>query len=219
MAGKPKDRTYLIGQKFGRLTITSCAAGSKQRKPEVTAVCECGNTWKGCVYTLTHGITRSCGCLIVDFCRSKSTHGASSRGRQLPEYGIWAGVKNRCYSPNSTSYPRYGGRGVVMCERWRDSFENFLSDVGYRPHSDMSLDRIDNDQGYEPGNVRWASPITQANNKRNTKYIDINGVTKPISDWCRELDVPKTTVYSRLNRGWNAYDALLTPVRPLKMKD
>jgi hypothetical protein len=120
----------------------------------------------------------------------------------------------RCYSPSDISYQNYGGRGVTVCERWRDSFDAFLKDVGFRPrtakrgHTEFSLDRIDNGRGYEPGNVRWAKWKTQQNNRRSSRQITFNGETKTLAEWAAATGIGRATIAYRLKHGWPTEQAL-----------
>jgi hypothetical protein len=126
------------------------------------------------------------------------------------DYGIWCGMKARCYNPNVKDYRYYGARGITVCERWRDSFAAFASDMGPRPEG-FALDRIDNDGPYSPDNCRWADAKQQARNKRNNVVIVINGNSKTVSEWVELTGLKAQTIYSRLRRG--------TPVEPLSPKD
>jgi len=120
-------------------------------------------------------------------------------------------MKARCESKSCRNYPIYGGRGIKICKRWQ-TFENFLSDMGERP-SGMSIDRIDNDLGYNKDNCRWASMITQARNRRGIKRITFNGTTKCIGEWAETLGLKHVTLRARLKRGWGLEAAFKKPVR------
>lgn len=136
----------------------------------------------------------------------KRTHGMSA-GKSI--YRIWANIKSRCTNPNHPRYKDYGGRGITLCERWR-SFTCFYSDVGDHPIG-LTLDRVDNNGGYEPNNVRW---VTKADNNRNSRrcvMVELNGTSKPINVWCREFGVPYTTFKQRRSRGWDLVRAVSTP--------
>ena len=155
------------GRKFGRLTPIEDVG--RQRGAVVwRCLCDCGSMRDVTGASLRSGNTKSCGCLQKDGaaerCRDRERHGARRRGAAHLLYERWAGMIQRCTNPNHLRYADYGGRGITVCERWRD-FANFLVDVGDCP-SGMSLDRIDNDGNYEPGNCRWATPSEQRINQR-----------------------------------------------------
>ncbi len=160
-------RLSLEGQRFGRLVALVQAPST--RTPGGTIMfrwscqCDCGNTTTVSRSNLRSGQVVSCGCLKRDL---QTTHGEARRRRQGPEYMSWLSAISRCENPKRRSWPLYGGRGIRMCDRWRQSFEAFLADMGRRPTHQHSLDRINNDGDYEPGNCRWATPKEQAQNRR-----------------------------------------------------
>lgn len=127
-----------------------------------------------------------------------------------PEYGVWQAMIRRCYDPNRNGSENYLGRGIVVCDEWQGEggFERFLAHVGRRPSLKHSLDRIDNDRGYEPDNVRWATWKEQARNKRSNRLITIDGVTRCVAEWVELTDVVENTVRTRLRRGWDPKDAV-----------
>jgi hypothetical protein len=118
---------------------------------------------------------------------------------RTPTYVSWASIAPRCGNPNHPAYPRYGGRGITVCERWA-SFENFLADMGERP-AGLSLDRIDNNGNYEPGNCRWATPKEQSSNREGTRLIAWQGETLCVKEWSRRTGVSNATILCRLARG------------------
>lgn len=139
----------------------------------------------------------------------KPTH----NGSRTREYVIWVSMKQRCSNPKVYAYHRYGGRGIKVCDRWLESFPNFLMDMGKAPSPEHSLDRIDNDKNYEPNNCKWSTRKEQSNNRVNTKRITLKGVTKRIDEWSQELSITTNTLRSRINRSkWNDEMALMTPV-------
>lgn len=159
----------LTGRRVGRLTVSRKSERVAKQAVWWECRCECGNevVVRTVDLTRTKRPTRSCGCLRRDrLSETATTHGMS----RTPEFNSWSGMIARCSNPNSKSYPRYGGRGITVSPKWRDSFASFYADVGPRPGPGYSLDRIDPDGNYEPGNCRWASTVDQARNKaHNTK--------------------------------------------------
>lgn len=120
-------------------------------------------------------------------------------------------MKRRCLNPNNFAYSRYGGRGITVCDRWLESFENFLVDMGEAPPG-MSLDRIDNDGNYKPGNCRWATPLEQGSNKCNNHLIEFEGKTQSLSQWANEYGIQVGTLWYRLKEGWLIEEALTKPL-------
>lgn len=125
-------------------------------------------------------------------------------------------MRQRCLYPNNAAFDRYGGRGITICERWL-VFRNFLTDMGERPPG-LSIERIDNNRGYEPGNCKWASPAEQSRNKRNNRFYTIRGVTGCLHDLIRRFHFDKSTIYRRLGRGWTVEQAFTIPPDPRKQR-
>lgn len=138
-------------------------------------------------------------------------HGHTTHDGESPTYSAWMAMKGRCLNPANKWYRNYGGRGITVCSRWLESFENFLSDMGKRPDS-MTLERINNDGNYEPSNCRWASRKEQARNMRTNHLIEYRGVTKPLAVWAEELGVNGFALLTRLRRGWTVEDAFSRPI-------
>lgn len=123
-------------------------------------------------------------------------------------YIIWASMKSRCYCPSDTNYRKYGAKGVTVCTRWHD-FINFVEDMGEAPDG-LTLDRTENSDGYSKDNCRWATPVTQAVNRRTTRFITYNGETRCLKHWANELGMPYLKLYKRLGRGWPIEKAFAT---------
>ena len=132
--------------------------------------------------------------------------------KRIPEYGVWNTMIQRCHNPNTEKYPKYGGRGIRVCKRWRDSFEEFLKDVGRRPSARHQISRVDNDGNYESGNVQWDLPSVQALNKSSNVRITVGGITKTVTEFAREKGLTPKMVFRRLTDGWSAEHALTPPV-------
>lgn len=142
-----------------------------------------------------------------------------SKKKPCSEYIVWIGMKQRCYYPKSISFKNYGGRGIVVCDRWRTSFKNFLDDMGMRPSKLHTLDRFPNPDGdYEPKNCRWATKSEQALGRRTCHKITLDGETLTITEWALKTGIPRNAIYLRINHlGWPARKALSKPSkRPAK---
>lgn len=156
--------------------------------------CSCGGSLIAMRTRVMNGYTRSCGCLKADT-KPNLTHG----GKGSPEYGSWSAMRDRCLNPASKDYPRWGGRGIGVCERWAD-FAAFHADMGPRPNG-TTLDRIDPDQGYEPGNCRWATPKQQARNRRDLVTVNTPKGAVALVDHAAALGITKGAAHLRLKRG------------------
>lgn len=132
-------------------------------------------------------------------------------GRRTPEYNIWGKVKRRCENPADPAYPNYGGRGISLCPEWHD-FGRFYADMGPRPNGSATLERIDNNRGYEPGNCRWATRTEQGRNKRNNVLITIDGEAMPLSAWAERVGLKYRTIHQRIAIGWDPVTAVKTPL-------
>lgn len=190
----------LIGTKFGRLTVVSDKGrhwhGSRRRYWE--CICLCGKVKIVSETQLVNGYTKSCGCLQREAAsRIRKKHGQS----KTSEFSIWACMIDRCYRIKNKRWDIYGGRGITVCDKWKQSFSEFLADMGNRPSRNHSLDRIDTNGNYEPSNCRWATLLEQANNTRTNLFITHDGKTLSLSDWQRILKFNYSTVRSRIQRG------------------
>lgn len=201
----------LVGNKYGRLTVQEFFGyAGNYRGPTWRCLCECGATCIVSRSNLKRGHTKSCGCLSRELAAArKTTHG----GRHLVEYTIWRAMNRRCHSVNATSFKYYGGRGITVCEEWRNSFEAFYRDMGPRPSDKHSIDRINNDGNYEPGNCRWAVWEEQGANKRRNVFITIGGERKHAAAWARQYGISAKLLCRRLKRGIEPEIALTTPSR------
>ena len=203
-----KDR---IGERFERLVIIEFIGRSSHKGFAWRCLCDCGNTIDVQYEKLRAHRTKSCGCLMQENQRNfrgvgHPTHGCS----ETTTYASWIKIKERCFNPNHHKYPRYGGRGITVCDQWSNSFENFLADMGKRPEG-TTIDRIDNDGDYCPENCRWGTGEQQANNKSTNVFLTFNGVTQTIAQWGRELNLCANTLYNRRKRGLDV-DKILMPI-------
>lgn len=199
----------IAGQRFGRLVALTRNGQDTNGAWLWDCQCDCGRTITTSGSRLRRGRVQSCRCISREMTSQRvKTHGMSLRS----EYRIWQGMKERCHNPVSTSYPRYGAQGVVVCERWRDSFENFIADVGPRPSSLHTIDRYPDTKGpYSPDNCRWATRREQQNNLSSNRVITFRGKSMTVAQWGREFGVPRNTIYARLNRGWSVARSLGEP--------
>ncbi len=140
---------------------------------------------------------------------------SSKRKTQHPLYATWKGMLQRCLCTTNSGYHNYGGRGITVCDEWRNSFWRFVSDVGERPSKDYSLDRFPDKNGnYEPNNVRWATDSEQNCNRRDNHPLTALGKTQTMEEWSRETGIPKSTMFNRIRRGWPDNDVVAKPVQP-----
>lgn len=205
-SGKSQKIVDIAGQRFGRLLVLSMAGKNSRNTVLWTCICDCGNAAVVLGTKLRSGHTISCGCAQRDASRlAQTSHGM----RRTPEYNIWRSMKSRCYKKTNAAYHNYGGRGIEVCESWRESFTNFIADMGKRPSDSHSIDRIDNDGHYEPGNCHWSTAVIQGNNKRNNLRLEVEGKNMTIAEWARERSIPYATLIQRISRyGWSAQQAL-----------
>ncbi len=192
---KPKD---ISNQKFGRLTALRPNGKTKAGKMLWLCQCECGNLVTISGVSLRNGNTRSCGCVVKEKLQQRNTrHGKC--GTRL--YRIYRGMVQRCNDPKQKCFAQYGGKGIAICDEWREysAFEKWAFANGYAPN--LTIDRIDNNGDYCPQNCRWVDSFMQAHNKSNNRMITYNGKTQTISEWARELGVAAGTIRYRLKKG------------------
>lgn len=176
----------LMGQRFGSLTAlryTHIVLSSGRRMPAWVCACDCGaeKAILGC--HLRSGKSRSCGCRL-------GSEKPGGNRKKWPGYGVWQQMNYRCENPDVKGYRYYGARGIKVCDRWRggvDGFENFIADMGGPPPDGLTIDRIDNDGNYEPGNCRWATPEQQRFNTRRSIHAVIGGVRVPLIKYAKRL--------------------------------
>lgn len=198
--------TAPVGFVTGLLIVTK-DLGHPNGASLVLAKCQCGSEKQYRASNLLSG-QRSCGCATAaTISVAKTRHGMS----RSVEFGVWHGILGRCTNPNNKDWPRYGGRGIGVCDEWRISFESFFAHVGPRPSVRHSIDRVDNSRGYEPGNVRWATPSEQARNRRSTRLIEHRGLTLTLSEWADRVGLSATALGRRLDKGWSVEEALSAP--------
>lgn len=196
-----------IGQKFNRLTVIT-DAGRRSRQQMWRCRCDCGAELITPIYPLKDGRTKSCGCWRKDMIReTKTKHGMVDS----PEYNTWRGIINRC---NNRLDKNYGGRGIVVCARWRKSFGAFLADMGLKPSPLHSIDRRNPNGPYRKSNCRWALPAEQARNRRNTPMLRFRGESRPLTEWAAILNIAPHVIRNRMRHGWSIDSVLGTPAMP-----
>ena len=194
----------LKGVRFAHLVVTERSGADKHGHVMWLCQCDCGKQKVVKGHKLLSGDYKSCGCM-----HHKYGHGQSDSRL----YHIWRTMKARCVDTNSHKYHAYGGRGITICYEWLNSFESFYDWAmanGYR--EDLSIDRIDNDDNYEPSNCRWESAKEQANNTRANRNIEYNGESHTLAEWADIKGLTKSALHHRLSRGWSISDALSTPM-------
>lgn len=205
-----KKHQVEIGVKFGRWTVVgrSDRINSHRRKCYFFCVCECGKQVELERSSLTSGKSKSCGCSLEG--RPLHYGGSRNQSRTRAYYNTWINMIRRCGVPTAAGYDLYGGRGIKVCPRWRDSIDAFVEDMGPRPDG-TSLDRIDSDGDYEPNNCRWATALQQGRNRRNNRIIEHDGISRTVSEWAVITGIKFNTITNRLSRGWSVARALTVP--------
>lgn len=170
--------------------------------------CKCGKAKEVSGSDLKSGKSKNCGCKSIEkFIKRNITHGKTGS----PEFTCYYRMKQRCYNPNTPNYSYYGGRGITVCNRWLESFENFLEDMGERPEG-TSIERKDNNKGYCPENCVWATKKEQARNRRSNVLITLGGKTKCLQSWLEDKLVKRSTYSYRIMRGWSPEKSLNSPI-------
>jgi hypothetical protein len=202
-----EKRIDLAGQVFDRLNVVEFAGKDKYGKPLWSCRCICGEEIVVSSNSLRSGSTKSCGCS-----NGNITHGHTriKNNNNKRTYTTWCNIIQRCNNPNSSKYEIYGKRGIKVCEMWM-KFENFLEDMGEAPPG-LSIERINNNKNYEPGNCRWATNKEQSNNRRSNRVIEYNGELHNLTQWSDILDINYGTLKNRLNN-WSVERAFTYPVR------
>ena len=209
-----KNVPSLVGERFGRWIVLDKAEKGKSGEIQYLCRCDCGNERIIRRTSLTTGNSKSCGCLSRDVAvKSNTKHGDTDKRL----YRIWAGIIQRCCNNrNRYEWEKYGGRGICVCDEWKqyEAFRDWSLANGY--NDNLSIDRIDPNGNYCPENCRWATSYQQANNKRTSKFITFNGKTATVKEFADEYDIAYSCLYARLRNGWSVEKALLTPAKQIK---
>lgn len=202
---KKIDIAQYVGKKFGRLTVLKEGSAVKYGKTTMRKVwckCDCGNEKEIDFNSIKRGKSTSCGCFNKENARKlHTTHGKAmlKPGVRHPDYCIWMKMKSRCFNPNDKSYNNYGGRGITVCNEWKDSFEHFITDMGWRPNKSYSLERIDYNGNYCPENCKWIHKSQQSRNSRRVKLIYYNNNSYCLTELCKLLNLTYSTMRHRVH--------------------
>jgi hypothetical protein len=198
----------LTGKSFGKwIVLRKHENRTKHGEVLWECKCECGNNANVKAGNLRGNTSKSCGCAQHEY-----THNMTG----TKTFKSWESMKQRCLNKNAPDYISYGGRGIKVCNRWVNSFDNFLSDMGLRPN-DKTLDRMDVNGDYTPENCRWATKQEQEQNKRNTLKITAFGETKTVHEWANQYNLAARVIIERVKVGWDSEKALVTPNRKSKL--
>ena len=203
----------LTGQTFNRLTVLKYAGPDAEGRSLWHCLCECGNKKTTKSSYLKKGRVKSCGCMSIDQKRNAAksqSHPLSRRNKPVARR-CWQNMIARCTDINGKDWPNYGGRGITVCERWLESFANFFEDMG-DPDTGMTLDRIDANGPYSPENCRWATRKEQGNNRRNNRWLTVDGQTMTMAQWAEHAGISWATIQTRLSRGWGVDRAVTEAV-------
>ncbi len=206
-----KTSSNLTGQRFGRLLVLEFSHVGKHYSKYWNCICDCGVRKKIASPYLISNRTKSCGCWLRDF-PSTLSHGQCRRQNKTSEYRAWMGMKSRALNPKSEHFDRYGGRGIKICSRWLDSFENFFEDMGNKPSASHSIHRIDNDGDYTPENCCWATKKEQARHRCSSRLIEHNGATKTLAEWAENAGMDIRSLWQRIKRGWSFDESINDPL-------
>ena len=211
----------LTGQRFGKLIALEPIGQDKHKNVIWLCRCDCGRTHEVVSRALVNGSTKSCGCYERGKFRNKQNvehHGGSDERL----YRVWGGMLNRCYDKNRSEYPNYGGRGITVCEEWKESYAEFRRWAlanGYDPElpgSECSIDRIDVNAGYCPANCRWVPMDEQLRNTQTTIHLDYRGRSITMREASEIGGITIKTIWARIKRGWSVERAIEQPARKLK---
>ena len=202
----------LMGRRFGRLVVVGIDDRGVKRT-YYFCQCDCGNTKSVRSDGLLSGAVQSCGCMKREQDRENLTANHKHKMSHTRPYEIWQGMKKRCYNQHDARYDRYGGRGITVCDEWRNDFKAFYKwalENGYADN--LTIDRIDNDKGYSPDNCRWADAETQCRNRASNINITIGNATKTLTEWCEIFELDYATIHARYKHDkFKGIDDLFNP--------
>lgn len=201
----------LTGQKFGNLTAVKRLENNRHKCAMWECRCSCGKTAICTTGHLRSGHSKTCGCLKKEILTLRNVSHDKSK---TPEYRTWYHMIQRCTNPNDKDFKHYGGRGIAVCPEWRSSFQAFYEYIGTRPTPQHSIDRIDNNIGYRPGNIKWATTTCQGNNRRTNRIVAYKGKAMNLTQWASEYGMSSRIIYQRVAiLGWPIEKALTKPIQ------
>ena len=200
----------MIGKRFGNLTVISQAESIESCRPRWLCHCDCGNNRIVRGVSLRRGDTKSCGCLKIEHAKTLSNDNITHGESKTRLYRIWFNIRSRCNKSSHIDYPKYGARGIRVCDEWDGNFVAFRDWAMSNGYAEtLSIDRIDNNGNYSPINCRWVNSEVQNNNKRSNHYLTYNGETLTLAQWAKKFGINKNTLYSRIVKyGWNVERSL-----------
>lgn len=208
-------KLHLTGHKYNRWTVIGEAGKDKHGATFWICQCDCGKTGQVRTTHLRLGVSKSCGCLQREVATAeKTTHGL----HRHPLYDVWYAMHRRTSNPDDPGYPNYGGRGISVCGRW-SSLENFVTDMGPSYRKGLTIDRVNNDGNYEPGNCRWTTRVVQQRNRTNTVTLTYLGKTLPLAEWADIFEIKYNTLHKRVVAyEWSTEKALTKGVSPKRLE-
>lgn len=174
-------------------------------------ICDCGVDFNT---RIRKNLPQSCGCIP-----KKGLHKTHNKSKISKTYNVWIAMKARCYNSNNKHYKDYGGRGIKIQEDWINDFQKFFNYIGERPHEKLTIERIDTNKDYKEGNIKWATQVEQANNRRNNRFLEFNNKKLTLSQWEKEIGISQDLLWARLKLGWSDEKALTTPKQIHKKKN
>lgn len=201
-----KKPVNISGQKFGMLYAIKLDSRDRHNRERWLFKCDCGKEKVIEKSSVKTGHTKSCGCWQIE---NNKVIGITHNKSKTREFKIWLGIKKRCLNKKHSTYKNYGGRGIKICDRWKDSFENFLADIGSAPSELYSIDRIDNNGNYEPSNCKWVTRKEQNNNTRRNRIFSYEGNNYTLSNLCDKLELKYKLIYDRVTKlKWKIEEAI-----------
>ena len=204
----------LTGQKYNRLKVVNFDGVRRDSKGRTfrywKCKCDCGSEVYLTTHALRSGNTKSCGCYNLELLKKRNYLHGMSNSRI---YTTWKNMKSRCYYPKNAEFKNYGGRGIKICDEWKNDFQVFYEwSIKHGYKEELTIDRIDNNGNYQPDNCRWVDMAVQSRNTSRTRYIEFNGKRLTICEWGIEIGGTSTTVLYRIEQGWSVEEAIMTPI-------